>query len=143
MSDRLAVFNHGQIEQVGTPAEVYERPATGFVAGFVGISNLVSGAAAQAITGSPDMFSVRPEKIQLAEPGAPVPPGQCSVSGRIRDVVYLGMHTRYLVELEGGGDLTVVKQNLETTSMDVLATRGRPVRLMWERSHNRKVTAKG
>jgi putative spermidine/putrescine transport system ATP-binding protein len=143
MSDRLAVFSHGRVEQVGTPAEVYERPATGFVAGFVGVSNLVGGAVAQAITGSPDTFSIRPEKIRLAEPGTPAPNGMCSAEGRIRDVVYLGMHTRYLVELDGGGDLTVIEQNLETTSMEVLATRGRRVRLLWNQDHNRVVAAKG
>ncbi len=140
MSDRLAVFNRGQIEQVGSPAEVYERPATGFVAGFVGVSNLVSGETARLITGTAETFTIRPEKIRLAAPDAPVPPEMCSAEGRIRDVVYLGMHTRYLVELDGGGDLTVVEQNLETTSMDALATRGRRVRLLWRRGHNRVIS---
>ncbi len=72
MSDRLAVFNHGQVEQVGTPAEVYERPATGFVAGFVGVSNVLDGQAARAITGNDQAFTIRPEKIVMEEPGAPV-----------------------------------------------------------------------
>ena len=143
MSDRLAVFNHGHIEQLGTPAEVYEHPASSFVAGFVGVSNLVSGPTAQAITGSTDTFSIRPEKIHMQEPGQPVSPQQWAVEGTIRDVVYLGMHTRYLVELAGGSDLTVVQQNLDTTSMDVLAARGRKVQLVWQREHNRAVTAKG
>jgi len=143
MSDRLAVFNHGQIEQVGTPAEVYEHPATPFVAGFVGVSNLVGGPVAQAVNGSPEVFSIRPEKIRIQAPESAVPDGCCSVHGRIHDVVYLGMHTRYLVELDGGGELTVVQQNLDTTSMDVLAERGRQVRLVWQRSHNRVVADKG
>ncbi len=142
MSDRLAVFNHGRIEQLGSPAEVYERPATEFVAGFVGVSNLVSGPLAQALTGAPAVFSVRPEKIRLAEPGSAVPAGACQAEGRIREVVYLGMHTRYLVEVDGGGELTVVAQNLETTSMEALAARGRRVALVWERRHNR-VLAEG
>jgi putative spermidine/putrescine transport system ATP-binding protein len=141
MSDHLAVFSHGQIEQVGSPAEIYEHPATPFVAGFVGVSNLVSGPVAQAITGSPEMFSVRPEKIRLAEPDVPVPPEMCSVGGRIREVVYLGMYTRYVVELYGGGELTVAEQNLDTTSMDALAAQGRRVRLLWQRSHNRVIAA--
>ncbi len=140
MSDRLAVFNRGRIEQVGSPAEVYERPATAFVAGFVGVSNLVEGETAKAITGSAQTFTVRPEKIHLRGVNAPVAEGECAVPGRIRDVVYLGMHTRYLVEVDGGGDLTVVEQNLRTTSMDVLAARGRPVKLVWERTHNRPVS---
>ncbi|MBF8283460.1 MAG: putative ABC transporter ATP-binding protein, partial [Anaerolineales bacterium] len=143
MSDRLAVFNHGRIEQVGSPAEVYERPATAFVAGFVGVSNLVNSDVARTITGSPEMFSVRPEKIRLSDPDAPVPDGACSAPGHIRDVVYLGMHTRYVVELDAGGELTVVQQNLETTSMDALAARGRRVRLIWHPGHNRVVGTKG
>jgi len=143
MSDRLAVFNHGRIEQVGAPAEIYEYPATAFVAGFVGVSNLVSGDVARAITGSAEMFTVRPEKIRLADPGTPAPDGTCSAGGRIRDVVYLGMHTRYVVELDAGGELTVVQQNLEATSMDALAARDRRVRLLWHASHNRKIAAQG
>ena len=141
MSDRLAVFNHGRIEQLGTPAEVYERPATEFVAGFVGISNLVRSPLAEALTGAPTTFSVRPEKIRLAAPDAATPSGYCRAPGRIRDVVYLGMHTRYLVELDAGGDLTVVEQNLATTSMDVLAARGRAVVLLWDAAVNRPIEA--
>jgi len=139
MSDRIAVFNLGKIEQVGTPAEIYEHPATAFVAGFVGVSNLLSGPAAQVITGSPAPFAIRPEKISMIAPDAGVPDGTCSAIGRIRDVVYLGMHTRYLVELEAGGDLTVVEQNLETSSLDVARSRGRAVRLVWQPEHNRVV----
>jgi putative spermidine/putrescine transport system ATP-binding protein len=72
MSDRLAVFNHGRIEQVGTPANVYEKPDTRFVAGFVDTSNLLSGSVAQAIVGREGTFTVRPEKIRLAAPDGPV-----------------------------------------------------------------------
>jgi putative spermidine/putrescine transport system ATP-binding protein len=140
MSDRIAVFNQGKIEQVGSPAEIYEHPMTPFVAGFVGVSNLISGALAVAITGSPSSFSIRPEKIHIAEPGAPLPDATYVVDGRVRDVVYLGLYTRYLVEIEGGSDLVVVEQNLHTTSMDVLAARGRPVRLFWQRDHIRLVS---
>jgi putative spermidine/putrescine transport system ATP-binding protein len=140
MSDRIAVFNQGKIEQVGSPAEIYEHPMTPFVAGFVGVSNLISGALAVAITGSPNTFSIRPEKIHIAEPGAPLPDATYVVDGRVRDVVYLGLYTRYLVEIEGGSDLVVVEQNLHTTSMDVLAARGRPVRLFWQRDHIRLVS---
>ncbi len=140
MSDRLAVFNRGRIEQIGTPAEIYESPTTEFVAGFVGTSNLIRGEAAQTITGAPGMFSIRPEKIHLREADATIAAHECAAEGRIRDVVYLGMHTRYLVELNSGGDLTVVEQNLRTTSMDVLAAKGRRVRLVWERAHNRPIS---
>jgi len=143
MSDRLAVFNRGRIEQIGTPAEVYERPTTGFVAGFVGTSNLVKGATAQSITGSAQTFSVRPEKIHMAALDAPVPDTSYGVDGTIRDVVYLGMNTRYLVELDAGGDLTVIQQNLQTTSMDVLAARGSRIKLVWDKSHSRPLVGEG
>ena len=122
MSDRLAVFNEGRIEQLGTPAEVYERPETEFVAGFVGISNVLERNGRR--------FSVRPEKIQMHFDGA----GE-GEPGTIRDVVYVGMFTRYIVELESGGELTVVKQNLETSSADALESRGRRVRLEWRPEH--------
>jgi putative spermidine/putrescine transport system ATP-binding protein len=122
MSDRLAVFNEGRIEQLGTPEEVYEHPATEFVAGFVGISNVLERDGRR--------FTVRPEKIQMhfGEGGGGEP-------GEIRDVVYVGMFTRYIVELDSGGELTVVKQNLETSSVDVLESRGKRVRLEWRPEH--------
>ncbi len=139
MSDRLAVFNIGRIEQVGTPAEVYESPATAFVAGFVGTSNLVSDEAARVITGTPDTFTVRPEKIRMGDPADTAGEGECTVTGTVRDVVYLGVNTRYLVALDPGGDLVVIQQNQTTSSMDALAARGRHVRLTWGRQHNRRV----
>lgn len=136
MSDRLAVFNRGRIEQVGSPAEVYERPATRFVAGFVGTSNLLSGDAATTIVGAAGTFTVRPEKIRLAEPDATPGPDESSALGRIRDVFYLGPDTRYIVTLDAGGDLVVTQQNLATSSMEALEARGRAVRLIWKRQHN-------
>jgi putative spermidine/putrescine transport system ATP-binding protein len=135
MSDRLAVFSQGKIEQIGPPTEIYEAPRTAFVAGFVGVSNLISGALAERISGSPHTFAIRPEKIRMDEPGAAVDAASCSVPGRVVDVVYLGMHTRYLVEVEGGEQLTVAAQNLEATSMDALTARGRPVQLSFRREH--------
>jgi len=133
MSDRLAVFNQGKIEQLGSPAEIYEHSATPFVAGFVGISNLVKGEVAERITGLHRMFSIRPEKITLAKANQQVSGDQFSVDGTVRDVIYLGLYTRYLVELDDGGDLVVVAQNLQTTSMDVFSRRDQKVRLVWMR----------
>jgi putative spermidine/putrescine transport system ATP-binding protein len=141
MSDRLAVFNHGTIEQVGSPAEVYERPATGFVAGFVGVSNVLSGEVAQRITGDAHAFTIRPEKIAMTEPNAPVEAGRCTATGHVREVVYLGAVTRYTVELDLGGSLVVMQQNLTTSSMEALQVRGRAVRLVWSRENNRLVEA--
>ena len=135
MSDRLAVFNQGRIDQMGTPADLYERPATAFVAGFVGTSNLLRGAAAQTLVGSDGLFTVRPEKIRLAEPGAPVADDEVGADGTIRNVVYLGPDTRYVVALDAGSDLVVTQQNLDRTSMDALAAQGQPVRLVWKRQH--------
>jgi len=139
MSNRLAVLNNGRVEQVGTPAEVYEHPETDFVAGFVGVSNLIAGHVAVAITGAPDTFTIRPEKVSMRDPAAPVQDGYYGVDGRVREVAYLGAYTRYLVELDLGGELTVTQQNVEATSMDVLAVRGRRVRLTWQRDHNRVI----
>jgi putative spermidine/putrescine transport system ATP-binding protein len=127
MSDRLAVFNEGRIEQVGTPAEVYERPATEFVAGFIGVSNVITRDART--------FTVRPEKIKILDTGEETTRGETVESGLIRDVVYVGMFTRYVVELDSGGELTVVRQNLETSSQEALESRGRRVRLAWRPEH--------
>lgn len=135
MSDRIAVFNQGRIEQIGAPSEIYERPASSFVAGFVGTSNLLAGEVAKRITGSDQTFSIRPEKIHLGPENGQASSTQVFADGMVRDVVYLGLYTRYLVEVENGGDLVVIEQNLKTTSMDVLKVRGRKVRLFWEREH--------
>jgi putative spermidine/putrescine transport system ATP-binding protein len=130
MSDRLAVFSDGRIEQVGTPADVYEHPATEFVAGFVGVSNMLNRDGRR--------FTVRPEKIQMHFDGA-----GGGEPGQIRDVVYVGMFTRYVVELDSGGELTVVRQNLETSSQDALESRGRRVTLEWRPEHTYEIEPGG
>ena len=135
MSDRLAVFNAGRIVQLGTPAEVYERPGTRFVAGFVGTSNLLAGDVARTVIGRAGTFTIRPEKIRLAEPDASVGQDEAAAAGTIRDVVYLGPDTRYIVELDAGARLVVTQQNLATTSTEALAQQGRAVRLVWKRQH--------
>ena len=136
MSDRMAVFNRGRIEQVGAPADVYEHPATRFVADFVGTSNVLTAEAATKLVGTPGTYTVRPEKIRLAEADADGPASdEIVAAGNIRDVVYLGADTRYIVELEAGGQLVVTQQNLATTSTEALATKGRAVRLVWKRQH--------
>jgi putative spermidine/putrescine transport system ATP-binding protein len=139
MSDRIAVFNAGRIEQVGSPAEVYERPATRFVAGFVGTSNLIGGESAQVILGRPGLYTVRPEKIRLGEPDEPVGGDEYAAAGRIRSVVYLGSDTRYRVGLDAGPELVVTEQNLATSSTEALAQQGRAVRLVWKRQHMREI----
>jgi putative spermidine/putrescine transport system ATP-binding protein len=122
MSDRIAVFNEGRVEQVGPPADVYERPQTPFVTGFVGVSNMIERNGSR--------FTVRPEKVRLVEQGEDGA-GLHTERGVIRDVAYAGMVTRYLVELEAGGELQVVRQNLETSSAEALEQRGRQVTVGW------------
>jgi putative spermidine/putrescine transport system ATP-binding protein len=135
MSDRLAVFNAGRIEQLGTPADVYERPATRFVAGFVGTSNLLTGDVAETILGRRGTFTIRPEKIRLGDPDGLVGADETAAPGHIQDVVYLGPDTRYIVELDAGARLVVTQQNLATTSTEALAQQGKAVRLVWKRQH--------
>jgi putative spermidine/putrescine transport system ATP-binding protein len=143
MSDRLAVFNEGRIEQLGAPADVYEHPATRFVAGFVGTSNLLSGDVAEAVVGERGTFTVRPEKIRLTEPDDAIAGDEIAAPGRIRDVVYLGPDTRYIVALDAGADLVVTQQNLATSSTEALATKGKAVRLVWKRQHNLAISGEG
>ena len=135
MSDRIAVFNEGKIEQIGTPSEIYEKPASAFVAGFVGTSNLISGDVAKSLTGNKKMFSIRPEKIHIGSEKSKTGSDFMSIAGVVRDVVYLGLYTRYLVEVEGGLDIVVIEQNLKTTSTDVHSIKGQNVRLSWHKDH--------
>ncbi|HEY3523003.1 MAG TPA: ABC transporter ATP-binding protein [Candidatus Limnocylindrales bacterium] len=136
MSDRIAVFSQGRIEQVGAPADVYERPATRFVAGFVGTSNLLTGDVARRIVGHDGTYTVRPEKIRLVEPDVDPAADDSTATGRIRDVVYVGPETRFVVALDAGAELVVTQQNLASTSAEALARAGQPVRLIWKREHN-------
>jgi putative spermidine/putrescine transport system ATP-binding protein len=124
MSDRLAVVRNGQIEQIGTPIEVYERPATEFVAGFIGVSNLIERDGHR--------LTVRPEKVYLLlDETEEAPPGAHVEHGVVADVVYLGVVTRYRVELDGGDQLVAVRQNLETAAAEALEARGRRARVAW------------
>jgi putative spermidine/putrescine transport system ATP-binding protein len=118
MSDRIAVFNAGSVEQVGTPAEMYEHPMTEFVAGFIGTSNVLSRNGRT--------FTVRPEKIRVLTPDAAE-----GEPGVVRTAVYLGPATRFDVELDQGGELVALQQNLEVSSSDVRAMEGSRVRLAW------------
>ena len=127
MSDRLAVFNDGKIEQVGAPAEVYEHPANEFVAGFVGVSNIVERDGRR--------FTIRPEKVRILEEADAPSNGLRVEDGQIRDVAYIGAVTRYIVDLDGGGEIQVVRQNLEMSSQEALEQRGRRVRVGWQDAH--------
>ena len=120
MSDRIAVFRDGRVEQVGTPGEIYERPANEFVAGFVGTSNIVTRDGRR--------FTVRPEKIRMSQQGES---DGAAVEGTVREVAYLGSVTRYQVDLDRGETLMVVRQNLDTSAAEALQERGRRVQLIW------------
>jgi len=130
MSDRLAVFNEGKIEQVGSPADVYEHPQTAFVAGFVGVSNILERDG-RTIT-------IRPEKIRMSDEEA----GE-GERGAVREVVYVGMVTRFVVDLDAGGQLVVVRQNLETSSQEALSEQGKRVRLSWRPEHTYEIKKEG
>ena len=123
MSDRLAVFNDGRVEQVGAPADVYERPVNEFVAGFVGVSNVVERDGTR--------FTIRPEKVRMLEGSEAAPDGLHVEEGQVRDVAYIGAITRFAVDLDRGGELQVVRQNLEMSSQQALEQRGRRVRVGW------------
>jgi putative spermidine/putrescine transport system ATP-binding protein len=120
MSDRIAVFSHGRVEQIGTPGDVYERPVNEFVAGFVGTSNII------AIDGR--RFIIRPEKIRILADSAQ---DSSARPGTIGDVAYLGAVTRYEVTLDDGERMIVIRQNQETSAAEVAAQRGRRVGLAW------------
>jgi putative spermidine/putrescine transport system ATP-binding protein len=125
MSDRIAVFNEGRVEQVSPPVELYEHPATEFVAGFVGISNLLEREGSR--------FSIRPEKVQLLEQTASSD-GLRTERGHIAGIAYAGMVTRYTIALDAGGELQVVRQNVEGASVDA-SQQGREVIVGWRPEH--------
>ena len=126
MSDRIAVVNEGEIEQVGVPEEVYERPGNAFVAGFVGISNVIERDGKR--------ITVRPEKIRILAEGEGAD-GLHVEPGEIREVSYAGMVTRMHIALDAGGEVQVARQNAETTSHDDESLPGRQVRVGWHREH--------
>jgi putative spermidine/putrescine transport system ATP-binding protein len=127
MSDRLAVMSDGRVEQVGAPADVYERPANEFVAGFVGVSNIVERDGRRV--------TIRPEKVRILDPSEASSNGLHVEDGQIRDVSYIGMVTRFVVALDRGGELQVVRQNLEMSSQEALEQQGRRVRVGWRGAH--------
>ena len=125
MSDRIAVFSQGRIDQIGSPADVYERPANEFVAAFVGISNLLDRDGRR--------FTIRPEKIRLLGEAELAEPGDHVERGTIREVVYAGMVTRYMVDLDQGGEVVVVRQNVSGPEPTERA--GQPAAVAWNQGH--------
>ncbi len=134
MSDRLAVFNEGRVEQVGPPAAVYEQPANAFVSDFVGVSNVLERDGRR--------FTVRPEKVRLLDESE-TGDGMHTERGRISAVAYAGMITRYVVALDAGGELQVVRQNLETSSTEALEAMGQETLVGWRPEHTVAVPEQG
>ena len=133
LSDRIAVFNDGGIEQVGTPEDLYERPATRFVATFLGSTNLIEGELAKRLTGVDGLVSIRPERIHIAAPGTPAPEDFSAVAARIEEIVYTGPTTRYVAATETGDRLIVQEQN---DSRATTCARGDAVELQWPSRFN-------
>jgi putative spermidine/putrescine transport system ATP-binding protein len=134
MADRVAVFNHGRIEQIGTPAEVYDQPATDFVARFVGAANIVEAAAAERLVGEARSFALRPERIRLGEAS----PGEVGATGSVEAVHYHGAVTRFAVRLAEGSSLIVERANNEGAWH---LPPGEPVRVAWSRQAMRYLPA--
>ena len=128
MSDRIAVFDRGKIQQIDKPSAIYERPKNIFAADFVGVSNLISGNAAQSLLGKSGNYTVRPEKITLGQ----APGNDRKADGVIKEVEYLGPATRFLVELDAGVKLVALLQNTAQSSADVEALRNTRTTLSWQ-----------
>jgi putative spermidine/putrescine transport system ATP-binding protein len=131
MSDRIAVFDKGKIQQLDRPAAIYEKPVNEFVAGFVGVSNLITGKAAQTLLGKSGTFTVRPEKIQIDK--------SQGAAGIVKEVEYLGPSTRFIVDLDAGARLVVLRQNTDESAVDVMSMRGKKVNLSWAKESEYQV----
>jgi putative spermidine/putrescine transport system ATP-binding protein len=130
MSDRVAVFNLGRIEQIGTPVEIYDRPATAFVAGFVGVSNTYDAAAARRLFGIGSAFTIRPERIRLLPPTAMLPPGMDGAVGTVEGRSFLGANIRLRIRIDPDATIDVVLPSIDLER--VLTEPGAAVRVAWE-----------
>lgn len=140
MSDRIVVFNEGRIEQVGTPQEVYEHPATKFVAGFLGVSNILEGEAARSVGGGGAPISIRPERIRI-ESSSYSPSGEESaLLGQITEVAYLGANTIFVIEADAGARLSVTTLNQELPSRNVRFATGDRVLAVWRKNHASQIS---
>lgn len=135
LSDRIAVFNKGRIEQIGTPIEVYDSPATPFVAGFLGVSNLLEADAARSATGIDGLVSIRPERITLHAIDEAVSPGLHGAVGVIEEVVYTGPSTRFIIRTDTDVRLISEMHNTETSTTGRGFARGSTVRVTWHEEH--------
>ncbi|VXB07546.1 ABC transporter ATP-binding protein [Pseudoclavibacter sp. 8L] len=135
LSDRIAVFNQGRIEQIGSPVEVYDSPATPFVAGFLGVSNLLEADAARTATGIDGLVSIRPERITLHAIDTVTAPGLHSAVGVVEEVVYTGPSTRFIIRTDADVRLISEMHNTETSTTSRGFSRGSTVRATWHEEH--------
>ncbi|NVZ77981.1 ABC transporter ATP-binding protein, partial [Pseudomonas gingeri] len=131
MSDRVAVFNKGRIEQVDTPRNLYMKPATTFVAEFVGTSNVIRGELARQLSGSDLPFSIRPEHVRFAE--GPAQGHEVEVSGLLHDIQYQGSATRYELKLENGQTLNISQANTQWLDTSAQHQTGQRITARWAR----------
>lgn len=142
MSDRIAVFNQGKIEQIGTPREVYENPSSAFVASFLGVSNLISGTSAKELFGSDQLVNVRPERIRLLKENTQVSEGEIGVKASITDVAYTGANTIYVLESDSGLRLIATRLNEELPGQELALETGDRVLASFRREHVAKIPTK-
>ena len=136
MSDRIAVFNEGSIEQIGTPQQVYEKPQTKFVASFLGVSNIFEGAAAKEIFGSPTMVNIRPERIKLVPPETQLKAGESGVLGTIIEASYIGATTIFLIQTQSGQRVIATRINEELPDQINRFETGDRVGAVWKSDHS-------
>ncbi len=136
MSDRIAVFNEGSIEQIGTPQEVYEKPQTKFVASFLGVSNIFDGAAAKEIFGSSTMVNIRPERIKLVPADTKLNTGESGVVGTIIEASYIGATTIYLIQTQSGQRVIATRLNEELPDQINRFETGDRVGAVWKIDHS-------
>lgn len=139
MSDRIAVFNAGRIEQIGSPREVYESPSSAFVASFLGVSNLISGSSAKELFGSEQMVNVRPERIKLSSEKSRIGAGEIGIKATITDVAYTGANTLYVLESEAGLRLIATRLNEELPGQDLGLEAGDRVLASFRKEHVAKI----
>jgi putative spermidine/putrescine transport system ATP-binding protein len=131
MSDRVAVFNQGRIEQMATARELYERPRTPFVARFVGGANVAEGEVAGKLSGSARPFAVRTENVQVLDVGKPAPAGMLTADGTVLDVQYHGATSRWQVGLDIGGTFSATRNAADIVGLPTIP--GARVRVAWAR----------
>jgi putative spermidine/putrescine transport system ATP-binding protein len=136
MSDRIAVFNEGSIEQIGTPQQVYEKPQTKFVASFLGVSNIFDGAAAKEIFGSPTMVNIRPERIKLVPADTKLNTGESGVVGTIIEASYIGATTIFLIQTQSGQRVIATRINEELPDQINRFETGDRVGAVWKSDHS-------